>query len=227
MEKLKIHITDSYLAAYKLFRLFESQITDDEAYDIFFEVFSNHREQGIALKQYKTKKMVLLCHQRHSDSILVYHGLSNQFDTATNMPGAAEVWEQKKLFKSNDYEGAAVFIKEWLFAEEAQQSIHTYCFRAAREYDVDELRKLISLRIYKLTKEIKYPSYVTEVVIETDLSLEQLQDEMRKVKHGSLMVHTIDYKDQYTGEVKKVGGKYWPDIALSRTSTHWLEGGGL
>ena len=227
MEQLKIYITESYLAAYKLFRLFESQITDNEAEGIHFQVFSNCREQGIVLRHYETYKMVILCHQRNGDSLLVYYGLFQQFDIGTNLPDAVEVWEQNKIFKSNDYEGAAAFIKEWLFTKEAQQSINTYCFRAEREYDVDELRKLISLRINKLTKEIKYPSYVTEVEIETDLSLEQLQDEMRKVKHGSLMVHTVDHKDQYTGKVKNIGGKYLTGDPLSRTSTHWLEGGGL
>lgn len=227
MEQLKIYITDSYLAAYKLFRLFESQITDDEANGIHFQVFSNCREQGIVLRHHGTYKMVILCHQRNGDSLLVYYGLFQQFDIATNLPDAVEVWEQNKIFKSNDYEGAAAFIKEWLFTEETQQNIDTYCFRAERECDVDELRKLISLRIRNLTKKILYPYYITEVEIETDLSLEQLQDKMRKVKHGSLMVHTIDYKDQYTGKVNRVGGKYGPDTSLARTSTHWLQGGGL
>jgi hypothetical protein len=54
MEQLKIYITESYLAAYKLFRLFESQITDDEAEDIHFQVFSNCREQGIVLRHHGT-----------------------------------------------------------------------------------------------------------------------------------------------------------------------------
>ena len=220
MKELKIYITESFLAAYKLFRLFESQINDDEAEEIHSQVFSNCREQGIVLRHHGTYRMVLFCHQRNGDHLLVYYGLFQQFNITTNLPNAAEVWEQYKMFENNDYDGAAAFIKEWLFTKEAHQKRYTYRFRAEREYDVDELRKLISLHINKLTKEIQYPYYLTEVEIETDLSLEQLQEEMRKVKHGSLMVQTIDHKHQYTGKVKDVGGKYWTGDPLPMTSTH-------
>jgi hypothetical protein len=226
METLKIHISDSFIEAYKLFRMFEHQITEEEAKGICFYVFSNCREQGIVLTNYHTKKNVLLCDSRWGANLTVYYGLLPQFNITTNLPASEEVWEQRKSFGSKNYEDAKNFIKEWLLTPEPNLNINTYCFRAEHEYDVDELRKLISLRIKKLTKQISYPDYLTEVEIETDLSLEQMQAEMCKVKHGSLMVHTIDYKDQYSGKVKKFGGNDWL-ADYSMTSTHWIEGRGL
>lgn len=226
MKTLKIHISGSFIEAYKLFRLFEHQITKDEAKEIYFYVFSNCREQGIVLKNYHIQKIVLLCEYRTTDDLIVYYGLLPQFEITTNLPKAEEVWEQTRFFGHKNYGDAINFIKEWLLTPIPNLNINTYCFRAEREYDVDELRKLISLRIKKLTKQISYPYYSTEVEIETDLSLEQMQAEICKVKHGSLMAHTIDYKDQYYGEVKTIGGKHWlPDC--SRTSTHWIEGRGV
>jgi len=120
MRQLKIEIYPSFLVASKLFRLFESQITNDEAAEIYLNVFSNCREQGIVLKRISSLKMVLFSENRNCGFIVVYYGIEGQFDITTNLPETDDTWAQSKFFKLDEYEDAAAFIKEWLFSEEAQ-----------------------------------------------------------------------------------------------------------
>jgi ribosome-associated translation inhibitor RaiA len=79
--------------------------------------------------------------------------------------------------------------------------MNTYSFWAECEHDVDELRKVVKKKIERITKIIQVnPNFHIEVEVETDMSLEVLRDEMRKVIDGHVMVQTVASKNQYTGE---------------------------
>jgi hypothetical protein len=75
-----------------------------------------------------------------------------------------------------------------------------YRFRAECQADVDELRRILGTKIDKITIVNSPPFPDVEVEIEVKLALEVLQDAMRKVVDGHVMVQTVARNDEYTGE---------------------------
>lgn len=77
--------------------------------------------------------------------------------------------------------------------------IKEYKFRAECEIDVDELRKILGRKCLKVSKEVStFPD--TNVNLLTILDLNELQNEMRKVSDGHVMLQTLALKEDYTGE---------------------------
>ncbi|MBD2232601.1 CHAT domain-containing protein [Phormidium tenue] len=75
-----------------------------------------------------------------------------------------------------------------------------YRFRAERQPDVDELRQVLGIKIDKITIVNISPFPDVEVEVEAELSLESLWDAMRQVMDGHVMVQTVAYASEYTGE---------------------------
>jgi hypothetical protein len=75
-----------------------------------------------------------------------------------------------------------------------------YRFRAECQADVDELRRLLSTKIDRITIVNSPPFPDVEVEVEVDLSLEELRDTMRRVVDGHVMVQTVARNSEYTGE---------------------------
>jgi hypothetical protein len=75
-----------------------------------------------------------------------------------------------------------------------------YRFRAECQADVDELRQLLGTKIDKITIVNSPPFPDVEVEVAVDLSLEELQDTMRRVVDGHVMVQTVARHNEYTGE---------------------------
>lgn len=75
-----------------------------------------------------------------------------------------------------------------------------YRFRAECSVDFNELYRTIwrKVKYARLTIEPPFPD--VEVVIETDMSLDDLRDEMRAVPDGHVILQTVATSDEYTGE---------------------------
>ena len=75
-----------------------------------------------------------------------------------------------------------------------------YQFRAECQSDVDVLFRRIYPKIKnaKFCQEFPFPD--VDVEIETDLSLDDLRNEMRAVPDGYVMLETVAPSDEYTGE---------------------------
>ncbi|MBV6624652.1 MAG: hypothetical protein KI793_17235 [Rivularia sp. (in: Bacteria)] len=83
-----------------------------------------------------------------------------------------------------------------------EKLLYHYKFRAECGHDVDELIKILSPHIHKITKtkDIDFPDMYVEM--STDLSLEEIQAAMRKVEDGHVMLQTVELKYDYTGNRK-------------------------
>lgn len=75
-----------------------------------------------------------------------------------------------------------------------------YRFRAEVRSDADNLYRNIADKVEYVTMTIKPPFPDVEVEIETDMSLNDLRDEMRAVPDGHVMLQTVATTDKYTGE---------------------------
>ncbi len=75
-----------------------------------------------------------------------------------------------------------------------------YRFRAEVRSDADNLYRNIADKVEYVTMTIKPPFPDVEVEIETDMSLNDLRDEMRAVPDGHVMLQTVATKNKYTGE---------------------------
>jgi hypothetical protein len=75
-----------------------------------------------------------------------------------------------------------------------------YRFRAECERDVNELRRRLGMKLYRVTVTTEVPFPDAEVEIETSLALEEIRDAMRRVVDGHVMVQTLARRSQYTGE---------------------------
>ena len=75
-----------------------------------------------------------------------------------------------------------------------------YQFRAECRHDVDVLFRNIFPKIKdaKICQEFPFPDVDVEIV--TDLSLDDLRNEMRAVPDGYVMLETVAPSDEYTGE---------------------------
>jgi len=84
--------------------------------DLDLRVYVNCREQGFSLQKsfdgLKGKK-VAFSENRNSDDIVVYTGDKGEFEFNTNVPNE-RAWQDRNLFKYNDYLGAAKFIVKYL-----------------------------------------------------------------------------------------------------------------
>ena len=72
-------------------------------------------------------------------------------------------------------------------------------FRAECETDVNKLRKRMVVKCLKIVKEIgQFPD--TLVDLYTNMSLDDLRNEIRSIEDGHVMLQTIALEKDYTGE---------------------------
>lgn len=125
--------------------------------------------------------------------------------------GAGRTIEEAFEFANNAIEllGRSEELQSVLLSKQQLQSsvslaadinINTYRFRAECQVDVDELRRLIGTKFDRTTIVNTAPFPDVEVEIETSLSLHELQDLMRQVVDGHVMVQTVASAAEYTGE---------------------------
>lgn len=81
-----------------------------------------------------------------------------------------------------------------------KKELFVYKLRAECEDDVNELQKMLRYNFYTLTKTI-HP-YLPDTIVEvaTSLTLRELQDIIRDITDGHVMLQTIALKENYTGE---------------------------
>lgn len=81
-----------------------------------------------------------------------------------------------------------------------KKELFIYKFRSECEHDVNELRKILRYNFYTLTKTI-HP-YLPDTIVEiaTSLTLKEIQDIIREITDGHVMLQTIALKENYTGE---------------------------
>ncbi len=81
-----------------------------------------------------------------------------------------------------------------------KRKLFVYKFRAECEHDVNELRRILRYKFYTLTKTI-HP-YLPDTIVElaTSYTLQELQDYIREITDGHVMLQTIALKEDYTGE---------------------------
>ena len=78
--------------------------------------------------------------------------------------------------------------------------IQHYKFRAECEQDVLKLRMGLGQKCLKLVKTIKYFFPDTDVDLYTTTDLDEIKNEIRKIKDGHVMLQTIELAENYTGE---------------------------
>jgi hypothetical protein len=77
--------------------------------------------------------------------------------------------------------------------------VNQFRFRAECEYDVNQLRKVLGQHYYKMIKVVdQYPDTLVDLF--TSMSLKDLRNEMRCVPNSHVMIQTVAYADNYTGE---------------------------
>ncbi|KPV54837.1 hypothetical protein SE17_01265 [Kouleothrix aurantiaca] len=81
-----------------------------------------------------------------------------------------------------------------------QSSVPIYRFRAECEQDVDTLRTILGTRVMKIIKLNEAPFPDTIVEVHGNVSLAELQDAMRKIEDGHVMLQTVAQRENYTGE---------------------------
>jgi len=81
-----------------------------------------------------------------------------------------------------------------------KKKLFVYKLRAECEHDVNEFRRILRYDFYSLTKTI-HP-YLPDTIVEiaTSLALQELQDIIRQIPDGHVMLQTIALKENYTGE---------------------------
>ena len=75
-----------------------------------------------------------------------------------------------------------------------------YRFRAECSVDFDELYRTIWRKVKYATITIEPPFPDVEVEIETDMSLDDLRDELRAVPDGHVMLESSATSNEYTGD---------------------------
>ncbi|MBP2171072.1 hypothetical protein J2125_004264 [Erwinia toletana] len=74
-----------------------------------------------------------------------------------------------------------------------------YKFRSECSHDVDELRKLMGADIISIQTQMQYfPDNDVDLI--TSLNLDEVRDRMRQIVDGHVMLQTVQYYYNYTGE---------------------------
>lgn len=73
-----------------------------------------------------------------------------------------------------------------------------YCFRAEVPLDVEEAMKGKWFSDLKVTKDQNFPD--CEVEFTSELSIEAIRNIFQKVIDGHVMIESLNYANQYTGE---------------------------
>ena len=79
------------------------------------------------------------------------------------------------------------------------EEVNHFKFRAECESDVNKLRKIIGNRCLKIVMIIRsFPD--TEVDLYSTLNLDELRDKMANISDGHVMLQTVEFAENYTGE---------------------------
>lgn len=82
---------------------------------------------------------------------------------------------------------------------EKNERLNIFRFRAECEHDISELVKILREKIVTISRTRGYfPDTVAEIT--TSINLEEVRDAMRKVIDGHVMIQTVAFKEDYTGE---------------------------
>lgn len=84
---------------------------------VIVQAYSNYQEQGYALfitaKDMTENLKVAFAQARGSDSIVVYHGKSHEFDSSGNIPNG-DVYDNVLFFDYDDLHKTAKYIADWI-----------------------------------------------------------------------------------------------------------------
>lgn len=116
----------------------------------------------------------------------------------TGIEDLLELWASADTSDEQHREDERVNRGQSSSAEPGSDSV--YRFRAECEHDVDELRRILGMRVTKIIKINEPPFPDVTVDVYSKLSLEELRDAMRQVEDGHVMVQTVAPRATYTGE---------------------------